>query len=375
LRIFAEERGGKLLEKSYLGFKKKHKWRCSVGHEWRAIPSKKSWCPDCAGRNKSISDIKKIVRARRGKLITEQFLGVTGKYQVTCSRGHSFSISFSKMSQGQWCSICSKGSKSEELVRATMEQIFLAPFVRIRPNWLKNDLGFNMELDGFNEELSIAFEYQGKQHYEHADYLKDHDWVRTRKNDQLKARICKQRGIKLFYFDYTQNYKDFPKIAIRQAKEFKLLPGDFKLVKPVDFEKAYIKEDRLFELKYRAGQRNIEILSKNWIGTTAKYQVRCKVCFQKYEVAGTAFMGKKINRCRFCVRGANFNPNTLDISRVREYALVRGGELLSSTYKSMHSPLRWKCSKEHEFMAAFNNLTRRNQFCPICEGRSVRRKR
>ena len=373
MKKFAEDRGGKLEASAFLGLKSSYKWKCSAGHTWTAMPTFRSWCPTCAGKNKSLSDVQEVVKSRGGRLQTSVFRGTSYKYQVLCSLGHDFSISLSKMNQGQWCSICSKGSKSEELVRTTMEQIFGVPFKRIRPSWLRGSKGSNLELDGYNDKLKIAFEYQGKQHYERAKYLEDHDLKRVIENDKFKAKVCASRGISLFIFSYKQDYRDFPSLAVKQAKDFGILPVDFALAKPVDFNRAYIREDRISELRSRARQRDIEVLSSKWLGTTAIYKVKCLKCKNSYEVSGTAFMGRKINRCRFCVLRQNFNKSTLSIQEAQAYADKFKGILVSTTYKNMHTPLDWKCKENHQFKAALNNLVRRKQFCPYCEGRSVRK--
>jgi len=52
--------------------------------------------------------------------------------------------------------------KGELVCRQTLEQIYQKPFPG---SYLKNpESGINVPLDGYNEELGIAFEYQGKPH-------------------------------------------------------------------------------------------------------------------------------------------------------------------------------------------------------------------
>ena len=62
------------------------------------------------------------------------------------------------------CKKCNSG-KNEEMVRRIFESLFGEKFETTRAiDNLKYENGRNLELDGYNEKLSIAFEYQGIQH-------------------------------------------------------------------------------------------------------------------------------------------------------------------------------------------------------------------
>ena len=54
--------------------------------------------------------------------------------------------------------------KSESRVRSVIEKLTGHSFVKVRPDFLKQPNGKNLELDGYNEELQCAFEYDGIQH-------------------------------------------------------------------------------------------------------------------------------------------------------------------------------------------------------------------
>jgi hypothetical protein len=371
IKARAKDNGGELLTKKYLGVRSKYEFKCSKGHIWTSVPLGKSWCPKCAGKGKDIEDIRRLTEKRGGRLISTKFIGVDRKYEFRCSLGHEFSMTFAKMQAGQWCSICSKGSKSEELVRVTMEQIFGVKFKRVRPSWLKNDLNVPMELDGYSTDLEIAFEYQGRQHYEEMSFLQGHDLKRVKRNDRLKSQICAKRGVSLFIFTYEDDYRDFPIIAKNQSIKFGIDTEKFDFAQEIDFEQAYIRTDKLEELVSRAATKRIKVLSKKWLGVEHHYKVQCEVCLNKYEVAGSAFMSSKINGCRFCSLKRNYNKSTLSIDVPSDYAKRHKGKLLDSEYRNMHTSMNWKCKKGHEFQARFNNLVRTNQFCPICEGRTV----
>lgn len=69
-----------------------------------------------------------------------------------------------------------------------------------RPTWLSG-----LELDAFIPEENIAFEYQGQQHFypvKHWGGQEALDALRIR--DARKAELCRQRGILLIAFDFTE---------------------------------------------------------------------------------------------------------------------------------------------------------------------------
>jgi len=60
----------------------------------------------------------------------------------------------------------------------------------VRPDWLRG-----LELDFYFPRLEIAFEFQGDQHY--APVFGQASFEAQRVNDQIKRRLCKERGIEL----------------------------------------------------------------------------------------------------------------------------------------------------------------------------------
>ena len=76
----------------------------------------------------------------------------------------SFSWSDMITSMNSWKTKKPILKKNEVRCRRILEDLFHKPFTSIRPNFLRYVTGKNLELDGYNKELGIAFEYQGVQH-------------------------------------------------------------------------------------------------------------------------------------------------------------------------------------------------------------------
>ena len=194
-RQIAASRGGELLTPQMsVDSKFKYKWKCEKGHVWNAILSsvkgQGTWCPKCAGNlQRSLEDLRSIVEKRGGKLISNEYRGVDALYEYQCNLGHQNSNRFKKIEAGQWCSVCNKNSKSEEITRAILENLFEAKFPKKRPYWLRNSRGRLMELDGYCEELQLAFEFQGRQHFQKLTHFAG-DLDQRIEDDHRKIELC-----------------------------------------------------------------------------------------------------------------------------------------------------------------------------------------
>ena len=99
-------------------------------------------------------------------------------------------------------------SKGEIETRRVLESIFRQSFKKARPDFLLNPVTGNkhaLELDCYNPKLKIAAEYNGEQHYKYIPFFhrnKD-SFLNQKYRDDMKYRICKQKGIDLIIIPYT----------------------------------------------------------------------------------------------------------------------------------------------------------------------------
>lgn len=98
-----------------------------------------------------------------------------------------------------------KETPGEIICRQVLEKFYQQPFPRARPDFLKNpETGYNLELDGYNENLGIAFEYNGIQHYTYPNrYNKNEtEFIQQLRRDQFKKEVCDKMGIYLIIIPY-----------------------------------------------------------------------------------------------------------------------------------------------------------------------------
>lgn len=386
----AKRRGGTLLTPYFIGGRQtKYLWRCKEDHQWESsvasVIGQGSWCNECRGvRQRTFKELKDVVRERGGTLITQKYLGSEGSYEFECNLGHYFKNRYRKIVDlGQWCGICSKGNKSEEMVRCAMEQIFGVAFPKKRPGWLKNSRNNQMELDGYNDSLKIAFEYQGIQHFKTKGFFYDSELAENKREQLLKQRVeddmikvdlCKSKGVSLFILSYKDSHEDFLEIVKRQSILFNIDIRNYDFKSPIDFSKSYIKDDRLSELRELLSRKNITLISDKWLTVNTRYQLKCNVCSREWSAQGNAFFNSRsVAGCRKCSHKAKSEKQKLGMDALIQYANKKGGRVLSKEYIKRAFVYEFECEKGHKFKQNFNNMLHRDQFCPYCEGRTVRK--
>ena len=89
-----------------------------------------------------------------------------------------------------------KSGVGEESCRKLFELYCGKPFLSVRPDWLKNpQSGRNLELDGYCEELALAFEFDGEHHTKDGYFGSDLKY--TQFKDNLKDSLCVDNGVRL----------------------------------------------------------------------------------------------------------------------------------------------------------------------------------
>lgn len=101
-------------------------------------------------------------------------------------------------------------SKGEKECKRSVEKLLGKKFTKVRPDFLKYKTGRNLELDMYNDELKIAVEYNGKQHYEYTTifHKSEEDFYNALERDEFKKDKCDEEGITLIIVPYTVKNDD-----------------------------------------------------------------------------------------------------------------------------------------------------------------------
>lgn len=118
-------------------------------------------------------------------------------------------------------------SKGEVECRRVLEKTFKKSFNKSRPNFLNNPVtggNFNLELDCYNQDLNIACEYNGAQHYKYIPYFHKNKeaFYNQRYRDELKRRICKDNGIILIEVPHTVKTENIENYISKELKKYNI---------------------------------------------------------------------------------------------------------------------------------------------------------
>lgn len=305
----------------------------------------KIWCGKCKQRL-SYEEVLKIAAAKGGKCLTpeNEYKKNKQKLKWKCSNPNhdEFEATFTHVKGNNgWCRECLI-NVGEEICRTIFELLFPAyKFKNVRPNFIKSTKGRNLELDGYNEELSLAFEHSGLQHYKNIEFFgRDKKSFETlRENDKIKAEACKNNNIDLIIIPQMDQkkylqfiYDEIKKCASDNKKVIKLLPKSCPKISKVQLdlllmERTINTDKETFEQM----KQKIESLGGKVIDEKAKYvssdsEIRVK-CKNNHEFA-TSYKKLRVSMylCQTCAATKDARENTN--KKMVEYVTNRGCKVL-----------------------------------------------
>ena len=380
MRSIAKERGGKCLSVKYRDAHAKLKWECKYGHHWEATPNNVkngSWCNICqreeaAGKLKlSIDEMRRIAEGRGGKCLSDCYVNANSSLLWECKYGHRWEARGNHIKRGGWCRECSTGL-GERICREFFEQIFRRKFPRTYPEWLINEEGNRMELDGYCPELKIAFEHQGIHHYATNNlYMKSEEALIRRKSlDRLKKALCESKGIVLIQIPEVPTkikVDDIKKIIRRKCELNNInVPENINHLK-VDLIKAYTSPDLIIKINQMhqiAKERGGKCLSDHYTNRHTNLRWECSKGHQWEARPHNVIRGSWCPKCSTKQRSAK---RKLSLDIFQEIAKNRGGRCLSDRYINIDTKLEWECDKGHRWRATPYSV-KKGSWCKKCAG-------
>ena len=306
MKALAEGRGGRCLSDEYNGSKTKLKWECAYGHGWEAIPN----------------NVKNL---------------------------------------GSWCPHC-RVNVGEELVRAALEEAFPEKFfnrTRGEP-WMEG-----LELDGYNEELRLAFEYQGKQHTERVEHFQrsEGDFEKQLERDALTEERCQDAFVTLLTISFTIKF-----IALRAHVRKELINLGYDVAPTTESDSEFYDRvraqgpstTRQYEhvvdvIKHKGG----ECLSQQYVGYRVPLRIRCGNG-HVFEATPEAIDQPAYRGTRFCPEcGGTRRQEDIELQvKIEACGYEFLGVKSRTTGKRMRRYIAVRCPAGHEYETLWDN------FCP-----------
>lgn len=346
--------------------------------------TKGHWHIQCLGKEKiNFKNVSKTAKEKGGKFlkfvkptIYKSKKDIRGIFE--CLEGHRWEASISLVRAGRWCKICSE-SISERICKVVFEALFESKFPKSYPDFLLNKkTNRNLELDGFNSDLKIAFEYQGFFHSKKSIKLTKNKDLNKKVivYDYKKKNLCKKNGIKLIQIpDFKNDKEKIPNFIISKLNDMKI-KFNKKNIEKIDINKAYFQRP-ITEFQKTLNKNNFKLKHNLWKGAYPAYEI---ICPNKHEFKRTISKINNLDPSKWCTE---CNDTKKFANRYNTKGIIQILKKYNLKITSKHFlyegndriKINLKCQKNHSFQMNFKSikgLIRANKIiCSICKGRKI----
>ena len=307
-----------------------------------------------------------------GELVDDEFKGTRHRHTWRCKLGHEFPRTFDYIKQNDiFCSKCEPRYRRQEYTRFVFQQLTEKRFHLHRNlDWLRDDRGERncIELDGYNEELSIAFEYDGGQHVNRVEEWHDEtQFANQQRKDKLKDTLCKEKGVVLIRIGHELKIDEIEGYVTAELQKNGL---GHLIVGTVDNSnyRSIVTDELLREAREYAEERGGECRSELILTASDPVTFYCPIHDHEWTVTLSSLRNKP-SWCYHCSQEANVERlrqrNKQDFEERRGKgrepldkmaANFPGYQCLSDEYDDGETEYQWKCPEETHppFLLTYN---------------------
>lgn len=289
-----------------------------------------------------------------GYTILDEFKNTKCSVNFRCKRGHTWKIQVANVyREMSGCPECARPS-SEASSIFIMENLLGKRFKKTR-----RVLPSGLELDGYNQELMLAIEYNGSQHYiENRAYYhrEDGSFEAQLNRDKLKREECIELGINLITVHYKLN--TFNKI--QEYIQSELIRLGYEINDNLDWEELKTGFRRDYDPILDAFKSIKELVEeKNGVCLSTNYVDRLDPMLFKCEVAEHPVFEKTpadIRRNVWCNECAHNAPQSTD--SINEEFKPYGIFLVNEYVPGSHTIQTFSCDEGHIIERQLDNMRR-----------------
>lgn len=351
-------------------------FECLYGHIWKTqinhIKLSDSGCKECYRPKITLDMVKEKLKQKNYILLNEEnYKNTRQKMKYQCYFGHIWETYLHNVySEKSGCPECSIGN-SEMICNFIFNKLFTTKFYKTR-----NVLPSKLELDRYNKELKLAFEYNGAQHYiefeKHFHKYGGNTSLEAQQNrDKQKIDECNKLEITLIIIPYTYNtfdsIKEFIISELEQLEKYKNIYNNNlnweELKKEFYKEYELLKEnpDEFDEIKQIITKRNGICISDKYINTKHKLKIKCSN--EQHPIFEMNSNDLKRNRwCKLCAHNAPVTKDYIN-NIIKDYNLI-----MLDDYIKSNTIYKFKCNEEHIFNSSWDNMKQRyKKGCRFCK--------
>jgi hypothetical protein len=193
-----------------------------------------------------------------------------------------------------------------------------------KPDWLVSKKGRKLELDGYNPERRIAFEYQGPHHYADAGVIA---------HDDIKRVACAANGVRLIEVDAIKRPYPAENVLQKVVEAF----ATFGVLERPQLPEVEIFAAELKEIRQLAAKRRGRLVSEVYLGAE-QHEWKCEVAEHPTWLADPW----RIRKGAWCPSCAG--NRRLGLEGLRAWGRGIGLELLDTEYKGgTIAVYTWRC--------------------------------
>src|SRR5579883_312683 len=340
--------GGDCLATRPVGVLTKVLWKCRIGDHppFLATSSrvmareKGTWCPACDTERRRrnppnpplpIDRVEKYVTQKGGTILVilgdGLWKGGRTRLRLQCARGHHWTTTASSLVHSHsWCNGGCQSRFGERITRAILETTFAAEFPQVSPAWMPRGPSdkHRLTLDGYNDDLKLAFEYQGPHH----------DRPEVIETDRAKQAACRKHGVRLLVVAGIK--QPFP--AERVLAQVRAAMRAAAIGKRPKLPAHDLFEHELKELRCLAEKKGGQCLATVFRGWDSQYEWTCSNPSHPPWAATRYQIRSAGSWCGHCAGNGR-----LGIDGLRRWGLDNGLGLIDTEYGNAGSLYDWRC--------------------------------
>jgi hypothetical protein len=300
----------------------------------------------------TLLEIKEYLKKINGKCLTTSYINNETNLEFECEKGHKFFESWSDVKNSlRWCPKCSPN----KLIGETLARLMLEHLLNIDlPSTYIKDME-GLQLDGYNEQNKIAFEYQGYQHYSKNSHFHDSEnqYNSQLQRDQKKKELCIKNNITLieiYEFDTIRLgridilFNQVKEVLINLKIKFNNNPFELDLM-----ELYFGKQSDLYNKAKKIVEDNKGKI-QDYIGSNSKHYYFCELGHKVVNRTLGVIINSKAN-CPICNDKVKFN-------KLKDVIESKGGILLDTELKrnGYSGNYNWICKNGHNRISKGNIL-------------------